>query len=304
MTLTGVGHSCRKALWDTLVGHSCGTLLRDTFVEHSCRALLSSTLARHSCAPLLRNTLVRHPCGSLFWDTQIPLWDTLAKHSCRTLLSDILVRHSCGDTLQAAGGGHRHVSKTSVSFETHSQVTRQVCKTSISYETSPKIDSSLQNKRREFLKNSHFKSAKRAHLRDFLENSRVKVSKTSISYKTSSKSQAGSLIGAHTLSSPAKQFRYSHPLQHTTRQSQCHSDIHLQHNLQPHDSACLPRKFARPHQHTHKVLCLPRNVTAATPHNLTIPYKVLRLPRKVKSYNIISYELHQNLHHRNDFDTF
>ena len=87
-------------------------------------------------------------------------------------------------------------------------------------------------------------------VRDFLENSHVKVSKTSVSYETSSKSQAETPIKAHTSrSSPAKQFRDSSPSkQHPlTCQSQWDSDIHLYHNSQPHDSLRLPRIFPHPH---------------------------------------------------------
>ena len=86
-------------------------------------------------------------------------------------------------------------------------------------------------------------------VRDFLTNSHVKVCKTSVSYETSSKSQAETPIGAHTSRSPAKQFRDSSPSkQHPlTRQSQCDSDIHLYHNSQPHDSLRLPRIFPHPH---------------------------------------------------------
>ena len=167
------------------------------------------------------------------------------------------------------------------------KVTRQVSKTSVSYETSSKTHtSSLQNERfvRDFLKKSHVKSPKRAFrtrlpqkvtrqvsktsvsyetsskshtsslqnerfVRDFLKNSHVKVCKTSVSYETSSKSQAEPPIGAHTSRSPAKQFRDSSPSkQHPlTRQSQCDSDIHLYHNSQPHDSLRLPRILPRPH---------------------------------------------------------
>ena len=164
----------------------------------------------------------------------------------------------------------RTVSKTSVSYETYSKshasslqderfvrdllqksrvkspkqafrtrhppkVTHQVSKTSVSYETSSKSHtSSLQNER---------------FVLDLLNNSHVKVCKTSVSYETSSKSQAEAPIGAHTSRSPAKQFRDSSPSkQHPlTRQSHCHSDIHLYHNSQPHDSLRLPRIFPRPH---------------------------------------------------------
>ena len=86
-------------------------------------------------------------------------------------------------------------------------------------------------------------------VRDFLKNSHVKVCKTSVSYETSSKSQAEPPIGAHTSRRPAKQFRDSSPSkQHPlTRQSQCDSDIHLYHNSQPHNSLRLPRILPRPH---------------------------------------------------------
>ena len=82
-------------------------------------------------------------------------------------------------------------------------------------------------------------------VRDFLKNSHVKVCKTSVSYETSSKSQAETPVKAHTSRSPAKQFRDSSPSkQHPlTRQSQSDSDIHLYHNSQPHDSLRLPQIF-------------------------------------------------------------
>ena len=113
------------------------------------------------------------------------------------------------------------------------------------------------------------------------------VSKTSVSYETSSKThtsksakraktQADTPIGAHTSRSPAKQFRDSSPSkQHPlTRQSQWDSDIHLYHNSQPHDSLRLPREL---HFHASKP---PRSPAPAT-----------------KSDNIIACELQQNLHH-------
>ena len=86
-------------------------------------------------------------------------------------------------------------------------------------------------------------------VRDFLQNSHVKVCKTSISYETSSKSQAETPIRAHTSRSPAKQFRESSPSkQHPfTRQSHCDSDIHLYHNSRPHNSLRLSRIFPHPH---------------------------------------------------------
>ena len=127
----------------------------------------------------------------------------------------------------------------------------------------------LQNERfvRDFLKKSHVKSPKRAFrtrlpqkvTRQVSKTSvsyetssktqKPKVCKTSVSYKTSSKSHAEPPIGAHTSRRPAKQFRDSSPSnQHPlTRQSQCDSDIHLYHNSQPHNSLHLPRILPRPH---------------------------------------------------------
>ena len=237
----------------------------------------------YSCRTLLRDTLVGHSCRKL-------LWDTLVGHSCVTLLQDTLVGHSC-----RAHSSYETSSKKSRceaarrAFRTRlpPKVTRQVSKTSVSYETSSKIHtSSLQNERfvRDFLQKSHVKSPKRAFrtrlppkftrqvsktgvsyetsskshmsspqnerfVRDFLKNSHVKVCKTNVSHETSSKSPAETPIGSHTSRSPAKQFRDSspskrHPL---TRQSQCDSDIHLYHNSQPPDSLRLPRIFPRPH---------------------------------------------------------
>ena len=52
-------------------------------------------------------------------------------------------------------------------------------------------------------------------VRDILKNSHVKVCKTSVSYETSSKSQAETPIGAHTSRSPAKQFRDQTTSAHT-----------------------------------------------------------------------------------------
>ena len=188
---------------------------------HSCGTHLSDTLARHTCETLLWDTHVGHSYGTLLWDTLVGrscgalLWDTLAGHS----LWDTLVGHSCRalfvrDFLQKS-----HVKSPKRAFRTR---------------LPPKVVSSLQNER---------------FVRDFLQNSHVKVCKTSISYETSSKSQAETPIGAHTSRSPAKQFRESSPSkQHPfTRQSQCDSDIHLYHNSRPNDSLRLPQIFPHPH---------------------------------------------------------
>ena len=82
------------------------------------------------------------------------------------------------------------------------KVTRQVSKTSISYETSSKSHtSSLQNERfaRDFLKKSHVKSPKRAFRTRLPQKVTRQVSKTSVSYETSSKT--------HTSKSANRAFR-------------------------------------------------------------------------------------------------
>ena len=169
-------------------------------------------------------------------------------HACRTVLWDTLVGHTLRTRLPP-------------------KVTLRGCKTSVSYETSSKSHaSSLKNEHfvRDFLQKSHVKSPKRAFRTRRPQNVTRQVSKTSVSYETSSKTHtsksakrafrtrlppAETPIGAHTSRSPAKQFRDSSPSkQHPlTRQSQCDSDIHLYHNSQPHDSLHLPRILPRPH---------------------------------------------------------
>ena len=266
-----MGHSYGTLLWDTLVGH-CRTLLWDTLVGHSSGTLLWETLVRYSCRTLLRDTLVRHSCGTLLRDT---LWDTLVGHT-----SSLQNERFAQDFLEKS-----HVKSPKRAFRRRlpPKVTRQVSK-------------SLQNER---------------FVRDFLKNSHVKICKTSVSYETSSKSQAETPSRAHTSRSPAKQFRDSSPPNNTrshdnpnvtatftsttthnlTIPCACHESFrvhtsnahkvlapatkcHLRHTSQPHDSLRLPRKS---HFHTSK------------PAQSTAP--------ATKSNNIISCELQQNLHH-------
>ena len=151
--------------------------------------------------------------------------------------------HSCG-TLEAVLRAFRTRRPPKVML--------RGCKTSVSYETSSKSHaSSLQDEGfvRDFLQKSHVKSPKRAFRTRLPPKVTCQVSKTSVSYETSSKSQAETPIGAHTSRSPAKQFRESSPSKQysLTRQSQCDSDIHPYHNSRPHDSLRLPCIFPRPH---------------------------------------------------------
>ena len=260
-----MGHSYRTLLRDTLKGHSCETLLWDTVAGHSCGTLILDTL--------VGDTLVGHSCGTL-------LWDTLVGHSC-TKLEDTLVGHSCRTLLWGTLRTRlppkvtRQVSKTSVSYETSSKshMSSLLWDTLVghsSYETSSKSHtSSLQNERfvRDFLQKSHVKSPKRAFRTRLPPKVMRQVSKTSVSYETSSKthmsksakrdfvrdflqkSSGNTHRSTHTSRSPAKQFRESSPSKQypLTRQSHCDSDIHLYHNSRPHSSLRLPRIFPHPH---------------------------------------------------------
>ena len=97
---------------------------------------------------------------------------------------------------------------------------------------------------------------------------------------------------------PCKQ----HPL---TRQSQCHSDIHLHHSSQPHDSLRLPQnnapatkcdlatsRFPAPAQSPHKVLRLQRKVTISDHVSLRSPRHTLGMPSARSEHTPI----HQSRH--------
>ena len=150
-------------------------------------------------------------------------------HSCRELLSDTLVGHS-NRTLACISRTRHARSPQRVARAWDKSRSRLQFAHSTRTISAEGCASSLQSER-------------------FVQDSHVKVCKTSVSYETSSKSQAETPIGAHTSRSPAKHFRDSSPSkQHPlTCQFQCDSKIHLYHNSQPHDSLRLPRIFPRPH---------------------------------------------------------
>ena len=110
--------------------------------------------------------------------------------------------------------------------------------TSVSYETSSKSHAySLQNERfaRDFLQQSHVKSPKRAfRTRQPQTLTCQRLQNERFARDFLQKSSGNTHPSTHTSRSPAKQFRGSSPSkQHPlTRQSQCHSDIHLYHNSQ------------------------------------------------------------------------
>ena len=216
----------------------------------------------------------------------------LVRRSCGTLLWDPLVGHSSRETS----------SKT--------------------------LTSSLQSERfvRDFLQKSRVKSPKRAlrtsPKRAFRTRPPPKVtcqvSKTSVSYETSSKTH---------MSKPAKRgFRTrlppkvqrKHPSEHTqfreSSPSKQYTRSHANPNVTatftstiPHDLTipCACHESFRIHtSNARKVLRLPRNVTSVTPRNHTISctchenrtstrqnqHKVLRLPRKVTTSSHVSFD--------------
>ena len=200
----------------------------------------------HSCRTLLWDTLIGHSCGTLFWDTLVGplLWDTLVAvgHSCGTL------EHSCErfvrDVLQKSRFQAAQDERFVRDFLQKSRVKSP--KRALRTRLPPKVTRQVSKTSvsYETSSKSHVSSLQNERfVRDFLQNSHVKVCKTRISYETSSKSQAETPIGAHTSRSPAKQFRESSPSKQypLTRQSQCDSDIHLYHNSRPHDSLRMPR---------------------------------------------------------------
>ena len=200
------------------------------------------------------------------------------------------------------------------------------------------------------------KAARRAFLRDFLQKSRVKSQerafrtrlppkshtsslKTSVSYKTSSKT--------HTSKSAKRAFRTrlppkvkrKHPAEHT-HHAALPSSFAIPappNNIRSHANPNVTATFTSTTTHNltipctchesfrvhtsngHKVLRLPRNATSVTPRNLTIPcachenrtstpqnpHKVLRLPRKVTISSHVGFnKICTTPHVWNDFGPF
>ena len=117
------------------------------------------------------------------------------------------------------------------------KVMRTVSKTSVSYETSSKSHaSSLQDKR---------------FVRDFLQKSRVMSPKqafhTRLPPKVTRQSPKRAFRTRLTQKLTCQSLQNERFVRDFIQQSECHSDIHLYHNSQPHDSLRLPRIFPRPH---------------------------------------------------------
>ena len=245
-------------------------------------------------------------------------------YSCRTLLSDTLVGQSCK--------GH--------SCGTLLWRTTKVSKSQ---------PSRLQNERfvRDFLQNSRVNAPKRAFCTRLPQTHACRrpppkvtrpVSKTTVSYETSSKS--------HMSKSPKQAFRMrlppkvKWPSEHTHQAAlpssfaipappnSAHS--HANPNVTATFTSNTTRNLTIPcacHENlrvhtsdTHKVRRLPRNWSSATPRNLTLPcachenristpqnpHKVLRLPRKVTISDHVSFNKICATPHLywNDFNTF
>ena len=179
------------------------------------------------------------------------------------------------------------------------------CRAHSSYETSSKSHAArLQDERfvRDFLQKSRVKSQKRAFRTRLPPKVTRQVSKTSVSYETSSKSHmmsspqneryetsskthmsspqnerfardflqksSGNTHRSTHITQPCQAVSRLQPLQ-TTRQSQCDSDIpQLTTSRFPAPATNLSAVHT---SNARKVLRLPRNVTSVTPRNLTIP---------------------------------
>ena len=198
----------------------------------------------------------------------------------------------------------------------------------------------IQNEQfvRDFLQKSHVKSPKRALRTRLPQKVTRHVSKTSLSYETSSKT--------HTSKSAKRAFRTrippkvkrKHPSEHTHHAAlPCSFAIpappnNIRSHANPNVTAtftstathnltipCACHESFRFHTNAHKVLRLPRNVTSVTPLNLTIPctchenrtstpqnpHKVLPLPRKVTISSHVRFnKICTTPHVWNDFDPF
>ena len=251
-----------------------------------------------------------HSCRTLLWDMR----DTLVGHSYGTLLRDTLVGHSCRALLWDTPVGH------TLRTRLPPKVTLRGCKTSASYETSSKSHaSSLKNERfvRDFLQKSHVKSPKRAFRTRLPPKVTRQVSKTSVSYETSSKSHTSSLqnerfvrdfLQKSRCEAARRAFRTRLPPKVTRQVSKTSvshetssKSLQRKHPSEHTHHAALPSNFAIPappnDTRSHANPNVTATFTSTTTHNLPIPcachesfrvhtsnaHKVLRLSRNVTS---------------------
>ena len=195
------------------------------------------------------------------------------------------------------------------------KVRRQVSKTSVSYETSSKSPaSSLQNERfvRDFLQKSHVKSPKRAFRTRLPPKVTRQVSKTNVSYETSSQSQAETPIGAP-IAQPCQAVSRFQPLQITPAHtpipmSQRHSPLPQQLTTSrfpaPATNLCASTRLTRTKFCACHEMSPPSHIATsrfpAPATKIALPHLKARTKYTApatKSDNIISCELQQNLHH-------
>ena len=190
-----MGQSCRTLLRDTLVRHSSGTLSRDTLVGHSSSLyykVASSQLPAPQIAPRTKVVLQSRQCSPAFraLDAHDLRRGLRGHRTNRTLACISRARHARSPQRVARAWDKSHCG---LHFA-HS--TRTI--------SAEGCASSLQNER---------------FVRDVLKNSHVKVCKASVSYETSSKSQAETPIGAHThthITQPCQAVSRFQPLQTTS----------------------------------------------------------------------------------------
>ena len=236
------------------------------------------------------------------------LWNTLVGHSCRTLLWDTLVGHSCGTIALSPAFRALDTHDLRRGLRAHGTNRTLACIWCTRHARSP-------------------------------QRVARQVSKTSVSYETSSKT--------HTSKSAKRAFRTrlppkvkrKHPSEHTHHAALPSSFAipappnNIRSHANPNGTATFTsttthnltipcachESFPIHTSNAHKVLRLPRNVTSLTPRNLTIPcachenctstlqipHEVLRLPRKVTISSHVSFnKICTTPHVWNDFDPF
>ena len=306
-----VGHSCRILLWDSLVGHSSGTLLRDTLVGFSSSFVLqgrqfsaSSSTGQIALSPAFR-ALNTH-------DLRRGL---RARGTNRTLACISRTPH-------ARAEGCARVGQIALSPAFRALDARDLRRGLRAHGTNRTLACIWCTR--------HARSPQRVARQ---------VSKTSVSYETSSKSHVSSLQNERVVRDfLQKSSGNTHRSTHITQPCQAVSRVQPLQTTPVHTPipmgqrhSPLPQlttsRFPAPATnlspiHTsnaHKVLRLPRNVTSLTSRNLTIPcachenctstlqspHEVLRLPRKVTISSHVSFnKICTTPHVWNDFDPF
>ena len=375
---TLVGHSCGTLLWDTLIGHSCGILLSDTLKGHSCETLLSDTVAGHSCGTLLWDTL---PAPQILRILKLYYKVTSSHLPAPQILRGLKLHYKVASarlhvarstrTISAeccAGSGQIALSPAFRALDTHDlrrglrgrRTNRTLaCISRTRHARSPQRvarawDKSALSPAFRALDTHDLCRGLRAHgtnrtlacishTRHARSPQRVasQVSKTSVSYETSSKTHTSKSVKRAFRTRLPPKVKRKHPSEHTHHAALPSSFAipappnNIRSHANPNVTAtftsttthnltipCACHESFRVRVHTcnaHRVLRLPRNVTSVTPRNLTFPcachenrtstlqspHEVLRLPRKVTISSHVSFnKICTTPHVWNDFDPF